>query len=236
MFSQAGPITAEGAMTVNGTVTKTFILTALLMASATWVWNTLSAAASSGLVGPALFGGLIVGMIAAVVISFSTRTAPWLAPVYALAEGCVLGALSLMYEKQFHGIVMSAVLLTSGVLAAMLAAYSTGLIRATERFRTMVVAATGGIALTYLLSMVLGFFGIHIPGIFGNGLVGIVFSLAVVAIAAFNLVIDFDFIEQGAAQGAPKHMEWYGGFALLVTLVWLYMEILRLLSKLRSRD
>ena len=141
-----------------------------------------------------------------------------------------------MFERQFHGIVLTAVLLTCGVLAAMLAAYMTGVIRATEKFKAGVFAATGGICLFYLITMVLGLFGVHVPGLFGNGLLGVGISLFIVIIAALNLVIDFDFIERGAAGGAPKYMEWYGAFSMMVTLVWLYLEILRLLSKLRDRD
>jgi uncharacterized YccA/Bax inhibitor family protein len=148
----------------------------------------------------------------------------------------ILGLISSYFERQFHGIVLTSVLLTCGVLATMLAVYITGMVRATDKFRTGVIAATGGLVLVYFITMVLGFFGVHIPGLFGNGLVGIGFSIFVVVLAALNLVLDFDIIERGAAGGAPKYMEWYGAFALLVTLVWLYMEILRLLSKLRSRD
>ncbi|MEO8353673.1 MAG: Bax inhibitor-1/YccA family protein, partial [Chthoniobacteraceae bacterium] len=157
------------------------------------------------------------------------------APAYALVEGVFLGGISAIYEAQFGGIVFQAVLMTFGTLFALLAAYQTGLIKATENFKLGIVAATGGIFMVYIASIVLGFFGIQIPGIFGNGTVGILFSVVVVIIAALNLVLDFDFIEQGAEVGAPKYLEWYGAFGLMVTLVWLYLEILRLLSKLRSR-
>lgn len=236
IFRNAGPVTQGGAMTVNGTVTKTGILTALVLASATWVWSSATSGNPSGLAGIGMTVGWIVALIAGLIIPFAPRTAPWLAPVYAVGEGCLLGMISFMFEKQFHGIVLTSVLLTCGVLAALLGAYMTGMVRATERFRTGVFAATGGIALFYLLSMVLAIFGIHIPGMFSNGLFGVLFSLFVVAVAALNLVLDFDFIERSAAMGAPKYMEWYGAYGLLVTLVWLYLEILRLLSKLRSRD
>jgi uncharacterized YccA/Bax inhibitor family protein len=156
--------------------------------------------------------------------------------LYALAEGLFLGGVSAVFENIYPGIVMPAIALTFGTLAALLTAYSTRLIKVTENFKLGVVAATGGIALFYLATMVLGFFGVTFPSIFGSGLIGIGFSLFVVTIAALNLVLDFDFIEKGCEGGAPKYMEWYAGFGLLVTLVWLYLEILRLLAKLRGRD
>jgi uncharacterized YccA/Bax inhibitor family protein len=164
------------------------------------------------------------------------KLAPALSPLYALTKGVIVGLISATYEQQFGGIVMTAVMLTCGVLFALLAAYMTGLIRASENFKLGIFAATVGIALFYLGTWVLSFFGIQVPGVFGNGWVGIAFSGFVVAIAALNLVLDFDFIENGCRMGAPKHMEWYAAFGLLVTLVWLYLEILRLLAKLRSRN
>jgi uncharacterized YccA/Bax inhibitor family protein len=166
---------------------------------------------------------------------FKKEWAPITGSLYAAAEGLFVGALSALYETQFNGIVLQAVLLTIGVLLALLAAYSMRLIKATENFKLGVVAATGGIALVYLATIVLGFFGIHIPYIHESGLVGIGFSVFVVIIAALNLVLDFDFIENGCAHGAPKYMEWYAAFGLVVTLVWLYVEILRLLAKISSR-
>ncbi len=171
----------------------------------------------------------------ALVTAFKREWAPVTTPIYALLEGLFLGGLSLLYEQQFPGIVMNAVGLTFGTLAALLLAYRSGLIKATENFKLGIFAATGGIALLYLVSMGLGFFGIRIPLIHGSGVIGIGFSLFVVGIAALNLVLDFDFIERGAESGAPKYMEWYGAFGLLVTLIWLYIEILRLLAKLQSR-
>lgn len=236
VFANAGRAALGDTMTVNGTVVKTGILTAILMVAAAWVWNAVTSGAQPAWFGPAILGGSIGAFVIALVISFSPRMAPMLAPLYALGEGVVLGLISAMFERQFHGIVLTAVLLTGGVLATLLAAYMTGVVRATEKFKAGVIAATGGICLVYLITMVLGFFGVHMAGLFGNGMFGIGFSVFVVIIAALNLVIDFDFIERGAAGGAPKYMEWYGAFALMVTLVWLYLEILRLLSKLRSRD
>ncbi|HEY6253595.1 MAG TPA: Bax inhibitor-1/YccA family protein, partial [Candidatus Angelobacter sp.] len=147
----------------------------------------------------------------------------------------VLGSISEIFDKAYPGIAIQAVTLTFGTLLALLVLYRARVIRVTEKFRLGVIAATGGIAFFYLLTFILGFFGIHFATIFGSGLIGIGFSVFVVVIAALNLVLDFDFIESGAAAGAPKYMEWYGGFALLVTLVWLYLEILRLLAKMRDR-
>ncbi|MCY7312389.1 MAG: Bax inhibitor-1/YccA family protein, partial [Pseudoxanthomonas sp.] len=177
----------------------------------------------------------IGGMVLALVTIFKQTWAPVTAPMYALVEGFFLGAISAMYSHLYEGIVLQAVMLTIGTLFAMLFAYRTGLIKVTEKFKMGVVAATGGIFLVYLATIVLGLFGISVPFIHESGLVGIGFSLFVIVIAAMNLVLDFDFIEKGAEQGAPKYMEWYGAFSLMVTLVWLYLEFLRLLSKLQSR-
>ena len=227
-----------GAMTLNGTVNKTGLLLLLAVLTAAWSWQ-----ASLGPMGemlPAgrlyLIGGAIGGFVLALVTIFKTQWAPVTAPLYALVEGLFLGAVSAMYEARFDGIVLQAVILTFGTLFALLAAYRSGLIRATENFKLGVAAATGGIALVYLATIVLGFFGINIPYIHESGLIGIGFSLFVVVIAALNLVMDFDFIESGVEAGTPKYMEWYGAFGLMVTLVWLYLEFLRLLSKLQSRD
>ena len=153
-----------------------------------------------------------------------------------MLEGLFIGAVSALYEVRYPGIVMQAVGLTFGTLIALLLAYRSGVIRVTDNFRLGVVAATGGIALFYFATMILGFFGVQFPSIYGAGPLGIGVSVFVVIIAALNLVLDFDFIESGARAGAPKYMEWYGAFGLMVTLVWLYLEILRLLSKLRSRN
>ncbi|PYQ23818.1 MAG: hypothetical protein DMF79_03045, partial [Acidobacteria bacterium] len=171
----------------------------------------------------------------ALVTAFKPAFSPVTTPIYAALEGLFLGGVSGLYELRYPGIVMNAVGLTFGCLAALLAAYSSGLIRPSENFKLGIVAATGGIALLYLVSMGLGFFGKSIPFIHDSGPIGIAFSVFVVGLAALNLVLDFDFIEDGARRGAPKYMEWYGAFGLLVTLVWLYLEILRLLAKLQNR-
>ncbi len=225
----------DGVMTVQGTVNKTAILLILTAISAGWTWS-LWDPANPAAVMPYVWAGALGGFIVAMVTVFKKTWAPFSAPLYALLEGLFLGAISAMMEMQFAGIVFQAVCLTFGTLLGLLLAYKSGLIRATENFKLGIVAATGGIALVYLVSIVLGFFGMSIPLIHENGMVGIGFSLVVVVIAALNLVLDFDFIEAGAAHRAPKYMEWYGAFGLMVTLVWLYIEILRLLAKMRSRD
>ena len=227
-----------GAMTLNGTVNKTAFLLVLTLAGALFTWSQFSAAMAAGNPGavmPYVWGGAIGGFIVALVTVFKKQWAPVTAPLYAALEGLFLGAVSAMFELRFPGIVMQAVGLTFGTLAALLFAYRSGVIKATENFKMGVVAATGGIALLYLASFVLGFFNINVPVIHDASWLGIAFSLFVVVVAALNLVLDFDFIETGVAQRAPKYMEWYGAFGLMVTLVWLYVEFLRLLSKIQQR-
>ncbi|MBI1311172.1 hypothetical protein GC176_07675 [bacterium] len=222
------------AMTLNGTVVKTGILLALVTGSASLTWNAVLQQNAN--TGPLMMGGMIGGLIFGMVTCFKPNWSPVTAPIYAIAEGLFLGGLSAMINARYPGIAFQAVGLTFGTLASLLFAYSSGLIKATENFKLGVVAATGGICLVYLASIVMGFFGMSIPLIHGSGPVGIGFSVFVVIIAALNLVLDFDFIEHGAERGAPKYMEWYGAFGLMVTLIWLYIEILRLLAKLQSRD
>lgn len=230
------------AMTLNGTVNKTGILLLLSVLTAAFAWtqSVVTGPDGTAMVAPGVtvyaLGGAIGGFILALVTVFKKTWSPITAPLYALVEGFFLGAISAVFELKYPGIVFQAVLLTFGTLGALLAAYRSGLIRATENFKLGVVAATGGIALVYLVSMGLRLFGKDIPLIHESGLVGIGFSLFVVVIAALNLVLDFDFIESGVEAGAPKYMEWYGAFGLMVTLVWLYIEFLRLLAKLQSRD
>ena len=222
-------------MTLAGAINKTGILLVLCLVSAGYVWNRIFQSSEPAAVNGLMMLGLLGGFIMAMVTVFKRQWAGLTAPAYALLQGLALGGISAMFELQYPGIVIQAVGLTFGTLAMLLLAYKTGLIKPTENFRLMIVAATGGIALLYLVSFVMGFFGSSVGFIHSNGLFGIGFSLFVVAIAALNLVLDFDFIEAGAEQGAPKYMEWYGAFSLMVTLVWLYLEILRLLAKLRSR-
>jgi len=220
-------------MTIQGTVNKTGILLLVLVSAAAFVWQkaALNPASVTGLV---MLGG-VGGLITALVTVFKKHLAGVTAPIYAVCEGLALGGISAIFEMQYPGIVFQAVGLTFGTLFALLGAYTSGYIKATENFKLGVVAATGGIMVVYLISFILGLFGMPIGFIHSSGPFGILFSLGVVVVAALNLVLDFDFIEHGAQQGAPKYMEWYASFGLLVTLVWLYVEILRLLSKLRDR-
>jgi uncharacterized YccA/Bax inhibitor family protein len=247
IFSQAGSPAMGGTMTLQGTVNKTFVLLALLVMSASWVWGKVAQPAPmfegaqgagagippavSGLMMLGVFGGFIVAMITI----FKKEIAGVTAPIYAVLEGLFLGGISAIFEMSYPGIVIQAVALTFGTLFCLLAAYKSRLIKVTENFKLGIVAATGAICLIYLVSIIMGFFGASIPMIHSSGPLGIGFSLFVVTIAALNLVLDFDFIERGSEMGAPKYMEWYGAFGLVVTLVWLYIEILRLLSKLRRR-
>jgi uncharacterized YccA/Bax inhibitor family protein len=231
-FSRAPAMPGAEQMTLGGTVNKTALSLFILLIAASYIWNR-------GAADPALpvwiLGSVIGGLIVAIATSFKKTWAPITTPVYAALEGVALGGISVIFESQYPGIVSQAVFLTFGTLAALLLAYRSGLVRATENFKLGIFAATGGIALLYLASFVLGFFGISVPLIHSSGTWGILFSMFVVVIAALNLVLDFDFIETGVERGAPKYMEWYGAFGLLVTLVWLYLEILRLLAKLQSR-
>ncbi|MGA3055400.1 MAG: Bax inhibitor-1/YccA family protein [Candidatus Korobacteraceae bacterium] len=236
---RTGEATLGESMTVSGTVNKTGILLLCCVATAAWTWNRFFNAPpeeAMQAMAPALVIGGIGGFIVAIVTIFKKQWAGITAPIYALLEGLVLGGISAMLEARYHGIAIQAVSLTFGTLLIMLLAYRSGLIKVTERLRLGIVAATGGIAVFYLLQFILGFFGVHFTAINGSSPIGIGFSLIVVAVAALNLVLDFDLIESGARLGAPKYMEWYGAFALMITLIWLYFEILRLLSKFRGRN
>lgn len=218
-------------MSIQGTVAKTFLLLLLVLAGASYTWAQVGTGLSGLLMLVGTFGGLIVALVTV----FKKEWAPVTAPIYAVLEGLAIGGISALTEARFPGVVMPAVGLTFGTLFSLLVAYQSGLIRVTDNFRLGLVAATGAIALFYLVELGLGFFGIQIPAITGGGLIGIGFSLVVVVVAALNLVLDFDFIEEGARSGAPRYMEWYGAFGLMVTLIWLYLEMLRLLSKLQER-
>lgn len=227
---------ASGSMTLNGTVNRTAFLLVLTLATALYPWSLYFANPETAAVGGIAIAGALGGFVVALVTIFKKTWAPVTAPIYAALEGLFIGAISAVFEARYPGIVIQAVGLTFGTLAALLLAYRSGWIRVTDNFRLGVVAATGGIALLYLVNIGMRLFGFDGFGfIHDSGTVGILFSLFVVGIAALNLVLDFDFIEQGVEQRAPKYMEWYAAFGLLVTLVWLYLEILRLLSKLQSR-
>jgi uncharacterized YccA/Bax inhibitor family protein len=221
-----GVIDAANRMTLSGTVNKTGLLLVCTIATAAWTWHLFLQSRDMTDVMPLMLVGLIGGLIFSMVTIFKKTWAPVTAPIYALLEGLVLGGLSAVFDLRYPGIGIQAVSLTFGTLFVLLLAYSSGLIKVTQKFRLGVIAATGGIMVFYLLEMVLGLFGIQFTSINGSGLMGIGFSLIVVAVAALNLVLDFDFIEQGVQAGAPKYMEWYGAFGIMVTLVWLYLEIL----------
>jgi uncharacterized YccA/Bax inhibitor family protein len=236
-FSQFGAGFAHEAsdvMTLQGTVFKTGFLLAILTAAGAITWKMTYQNPAGAY--PWLIGGLIGGLIFGLITAFKPTASPYTAPVYAACEGLFLGAISALFEQMYPGIVVQAVGLTFGTLAALLIAYTSRLIKPTENFKLGIAAATGAIFLVYMVSMVMNMFGsTGIGFIHDSGPIGIGFSVVVVVIAALNLVLDFDFIETGVERGAPKYMEWYGAFGLLVTLVWLYLEILRLLAKLRQR-
>lgn len=228
-----GVIVADNVTTVQGAVTKTLILTGILFAMAIVGW---SMAASMG---PAsaivlLIAGLL-GFVLVLVMCFKPTTSPVLAPVYAIAEGLFLGAISAFMQSRYPGIVAPAVGLTVGTLFFMLAIYKTGLIKVTEKFKLGVIAATGAVALFYLVCMVLRIFNVNIPYIHEGGPIGIGVSVVVIIIASLNLVLDFDNFERAEEAAAPKYMEWYLAVGLLVTIVWLYIEFLKLLAKLQRR-
>ncbi|MCF6402301.1 Bax inhibitor-1/YccA family protein [Chitinophaga filiformis] len=232
VLQKVGSSQAEGTMTIKGTINKMAFLLVLVLAAAVYAWG---APARQQDLTPFLLGGGIGGFVLALIIIFKKEWAQYLAPAYALAEGLFLGVISVLYSNIYEGIVLQAVGITFATFFAMLVLYSARIIRATERFKAIVFTATAGIALFYLLAFVLSFFNINIPFLHEGGTWGILFSLVVVTVAALNLIIDFDLVETGAAQGAPKYFEWYASFGILVTLIWLYLEILRLLSKLSKR-
>ena len=217
-----------GVMTLDGTVNKTAISLLLLMLAAYYTFTQQNLS----LIWPGFIGGFVV----ALVTIFKKEWAPITVPIYAVLEGLALGGVSAVYAHEYTGIVQQAIFLTFGIFFTLLFAYKTKVIKPTENFKLGVFAATGGIALIYMISIIMSFFGGEIPMIHDSGPIGIGFSLFVVVIASLNLVMDFDFIEEACENSAPKYMEWYGAFGLLVTLVWLYLEILRLLAKLNGRD
>lgn len=240
VFSRRSVAASSGTMTVSGTVNKTALMLLLVIAAAIYTWNKFFGAATpeagQAAVVPWLLVGGIGGFITALVTVFRPQSSTISAPIYAVFEGLLLGGISAIFESSYSGIVMRAVALTLAVFAAMLFFYRTGIIKVTKKFMLGVLAATAGVALVYFVSIIAGFFGAELSFMYGNSNFSIGFSLVVVAIAALNLVLDFAFIERASDSGAPKFMEWYGAFGLMVTLIWLYLEILRLLAKLASRD
>jgi uncharacterized YccA/Bax inhibitor family protein len=225
---------AGEAMTLQGTVNKTGVLLLCVVITAAWTWGIAHSQAPEAAL-PWMMGGLIGGLVFALVTIFKKEWSPVTSPIYALCEGLVLGGISALLERTYPGIAIQAMGLTFGVTAVMLMLYRTGILRATPKFTVGVVAATGGVFLVYMIDLVLGIFGRHVPLLNSAGPLGIGVSAVIVIIAALNLILDFDFVETGVHARAPKYMEWYGAFGIMVTLVWMYMEILRLLSKVRQR-
>ncbi len=222
-------------MTLDGVVLRSLILFPILLATGWFGWQSVERTELGVDLPGWLFPALLVGFGVAMVTIFKPRVSPYTAPLYAAIEGLVLGAISALYEIRYDGIVLQAVMLTGGVFVIMLGLYSKRIIKVDDRLRKGIVAATGAVMVVYLISIVMRLFGADIPFIHEASPIGILFSLVVVGIASANLLLDFDLIEKGVQNGAPKWMEWYAAFGLLVTLVWLYLELLRLLSKLRSR-
>jgi uncharacterized YccA/Bax inhibitor family protein len=225
----SSPIRSNDVMTVSGTINKSIILWVLLIASAFYSWT------HPNIIMPLLVPLLIAGFVIVMVSIFKKETTLFISPLYAICEGLILGAISLSFEKSYPGIVVNTILLTICVLFCMLAAYKTGMLRATPRFQKVIVFSMLAICLVYVIDLLLNLFGAgSLLYIHNSSGLGIIISLVVVAVAALNLIIDFDLIEQGSQQGSPKYMEWYSAFALMITLVWLYVECLRLLSKTRD--
>ena len=234
-FEKAEGVEDSRTMTIEGTINRTGILMLLVLAGVAWTWNIYSPDRGEASIYPYILIGGIVGSILAFITIFKPAASPYTAPLYALAEGLFLGGITVRCESVAPGVALNAFLLTGAILFIMLALYRFQVLRATPSLVKGIVAATCGIGLLYFASMIMGFFGIRMPLIYDSGWVGIGFSLLVVGIAAFNLIIDFNFIEEGAEEGQPRYMEWYGAFGLMVTLIWLYLEIFRLLMKLNKR-
>ena len=230
---QAG--VAGEAMTLQGTINKSFLLLVVLLAAALWPWSQYLSGGGLAAIAPTIWIGALGGFALALVISFKATLAPYLSIPYAVCEGLAIGGFSAVLEKRYPGIAVQAVGLTFGVMAALLLAYTLGLIHVTQRFRAIVVGATGAIMLLYLATFVLSLFHVAVPILGSATPLGIGVSLVIVCVAALNLVLSFDLIATGVANRAPRYMEWYAAFGLLVTLVWLYLEILRLLGQIRQR-
>jgi uncharacterized YccA/Bax inhibitor family protein len=230
-----GPVALAGeAMTLQGTVNKTGLLLFCTSAAAAWTWWLANSQAPLAAM-PWMMGGLIAGLVFAIATIFKKEWSPITAPLYALSEGLALGGISALLEQSYHGIAIQALGLTLAVTLVMLMLYTSGILRATPRFTMGVIAATGGIFLVYIVDMILRFFGHQVPLLNSAGPWGIGISVVIVIVASLNLILDFGFVETGVHAGAPKYMEWYGAFGIMVTLVWMYLEILRLLAKMRER-
>ncbi len=230
---EKAPMVYSSPMTVQGAVSRTAVLLSLVMVSATVSWNWTTSGQGNSLM--LTLVGSVLGLIFCMVTVFKKEWSPVTAPIYSLCEGMALGGISATLNRSYPGVALQASMLSFGVLFALLGAYRFGWIRATERFKAVVVAATLGVGLVYLVATVANLFGVQIPFLHGSGDLAILFSVAVIVIAAMNLIMDFSFIEEAAAANAPKYMEWYAAFGLMVSLIWLYLEILRLLANLSRR-
>ena len=230
------PYKSGDTMTASGTASAALLLMLLLVASAMFGWSSVSESVEGAVTFPGwAMGGALFGFVCAIVLTFKPKLARVLAPVYAIAEGVFVGAISKVFNTAYDGIVIQAVGITLGVFVTMLVLYRTGVIRVTDKMRRTIIGATLGIAIFYGVSFLLSLFGMNISFFNSSSPMSIGFSLLVAGLAAMNLALDFDFIERGEASGLPKYMEWYAAFGLMVTIVWLYLEILRLLAKLRDR-
>jgi len=236
VFDRSRQYASSEVMTYKGTMNKTMLLLALVFLGAAYTWRVYFESLTPQSVYTWMLVGGIGGFITSLVVIFAPKTSPYTAPIYSALEGIFLGGLSAFFAASYGaGIVIQAVGLTFATFFLMLLVFRTGVIKVTNRFRRVVLAATGAIALTYLVSLILSFFNINIGFIYSGGTFGIVFSLIVIAVAALNILMDLDFIERSSAMGAPKFMEWYGAFGLMVTLVWLYIEFLRLLARVSRK-
>ncbi|HTY06173.1 MAG TPA: Bax inhibitor-1/YccA family protein [Gemmatimonadales bacterium] len=234
-FAAPGTATGVETMTIEGTVNKTGILLFLVVATACWMWTQTYNAVDPDAAMPWMWGGVLGGLAVGIATRFKPQWAPVTAPLYAALEGLALGGISAWYAAAYPGILIQAVSLTFITLFVMLLAYRSGLVRATPAFRKVIGIAMSAILLYYLVVLGMSLFGVGTAWFYGGGTLGIGISLLITGVAAFRMILDFDLIEQGVQQGAPKAMEWYGAFALVVGLIWLYLEILRLLGRLRRR-
>ena len=240
VFEKAAQTVAPGAtgvMTVNGSIIKTFLLLGMAIIAAAFTWRMAYTSIDPDAVFPWIIGGAIGGFVMALVVTFKPTTAPWAAPIYAALEGLFLGAITAFFEMMFPGIAITAIAATMLTTLVMLTLYRSGVIKVTQRFRSIIFIAIASIAVFYLARLVFSLFGVILPfGVGDSSLISIGISVVIVVVAALSLMLDFDFIERGAAMEAPKYMEWYGAFGLMVTIVWLYLEILKLLAKIAARD
>lgn len=232
----ARDFTSSNTMTVKGTMGKALLMLALVVLGASYTWKMFFGLETTNAAMGWMIGGAIGGLITGLIISFVPKTASWLSPIYSILQGLFLGAISAVFEAQFHGILINAVGLTLAVAFLLFFIYRTGIIKVTDKLRVGIIAATGAIALFYLVTWIVSLFGGNTSFMMDSSALSIGISVVIVIVAALNLLLDFDFIQKGEQAGAPKYMEWYGAFGLMVTLIWLYLEILKLLAKLSRRE